>query len=291
MGELTHWSPQCLRSCMQLVKSRPCLTMSIESSTNGLPDVYYDLGAVFSKEKASRLPPHRLGECAIELLPNTTPPSRVYPLSLPETHAMDDYIKEALAVGHIRPSTSPATAGFFFVEKKDGGLRQCIDYRGLNAITVHYHTRCLRATTRRPHLHQTGSAKPAHLTSEGQTQKTFLDGPSPRGFHETQAELQHCPILLHPDPESPFTVEVDASNTGIGAVLSQRIGGSGKLHPCTFYSRKLSTAERNYNVGNRERLYQGRPRGMAPLVRGSSSPLSGSHRPLELGVPTGSEMP
>ncbi|KAK3536276.1 hypothetical protein QTP86_001378 [Hemibagrus guttatus] len=159
MGELTHWSPQCLRSCMQLVKSRPCLTMSIESSTNGLPDVYYDLGAVFSKEKASRLPPHRLGECAIELLPNTTPPSRVYLLSLPETHAMDDYIKEALAVGHIRPSTSPATAGFFFVEKKDGGLRQCIDYRGLNAITVHYHTRCLRATTRRPHLHQTGSAK------------------------------------------------------------------------------------------------------------------------------------
>ncbi|KAK3571359.1 hypothetical protein QTP86_008895 [Hemibagrus guttatus] len=51
---------------------------------------------------------------------------------------MDEYIKEALAPGHIHTSTSPAAAGFFFVVKKDGGLRPCIDYRGLNAITVRY---------------------------------------------------------------------------------------------------------------------------------------------------------
>ncbi|KAK3524777.1 hypothetical protein QTP86_004222 [Hemibagrus guttatus] len=51
---------------------------------------------------------------------------------------MEEYIEEALAVGHIRLSTSPATAGFFFVGKKDGGLRPCIDYRGLNAITIRY---------------------------------------------------------------------------------------------------------------------------------------------------------
>ncbi|KAK3548130.1 hypothetical protein QTP70_004868 [Hemibagrus guttatus] len=77
--------------------------------------------------------------CAIELFPNTTPPKcRVYPLSLPETNAMDEYIKEALALSHIRPSMSPAAVGFFFVEKKDGGLRPCINYRGLNAITVRY---------------------------------------------------------------------------------------------------------------------------------------------------------
>ncbi|KAK3571479.1 hypothetical protein QTP86_012366 [Hemibagrus guttatus] len=51
---------------------------------------------------------------------------------------MEEYIETALAAGHIRPSTSPAAAGFFFVGKKDGGLCPCIDYWGLNAITIPY---------------------------------------------------------------------------------------------------------------------------------------------------------
>lgn len=28
--------------------------------------------------------------------------------------------------------------GFFFAEKKEGGLRPCIDYRGLNQVTLTY---------------------------------------------------------------------------------------------------------------------------------------------------------
>ncbi len=50
---------------------------------------------------------------------------------------MDNYIEEALAAGIICPSTSPAGAVFFFVGKKVGGLCPCIDYRGLNKITIH----------------------------------------------------------------------------------------------------------------------------------------------------------
>lgn len=67
------------------------------------------------------------------------PKSKIYPLSHPETQAMEEYIKEALSSVFIRPSTSPATAGFFFVEKKDGGLRPCIDNHGLNNVTVKFH--------------------------------------------------------------------------------------------------------------------------------------------------------
>ena len=46
---------------------------------------------------------------------------------------------------------------------------------------------------------------------------------------------------------------MDASNIGVGAVLSQRAADD-KLHPCVFFSKKLSPAERHYDVGNRELL-------------------------------------
>ncbi|KAK3516468.1 hypothetical protein QTP70_016492 [Hemibagrus guttatus] len=131
---------------MQLGRSR--LTEE-ECRPRGPPRRCYNCGStghlsptfekVFSEERASRLPEHQEWDCAINLLPNTSlPKGRIYPLLLPESEAMEDHIEGALAAGHIRSSTSPAAAGFFFVEKKDGGLRPCIDYRGLNSITVRY---------------------------------------------------------------------------------------------------------------------------------------------------------
>ena len=34
------------------------------------------------------------------------------------------------------PAQSPFGAGVLFARKKDGGMRLCIDYRGLNSITI-----------------------------------------------------------------------------------------------------------------------------------------------------------
>ncbi|KAK3519786.1 hypothetical protein QTP70_004949 [Hemibagrus guttatus] len=142
-GELARWSPTCLRECLRDPVARPCRTSCIEEANpvvhGHLPKPYADFREVFSVERAARLPAHQAWDCAIDLLLNTSlPKGRIYPLSLPESKAMEDYIEGALAAGHIWPSTSPAAAGFFFVGKKDGGLRPCIDYRGLNAITVRY---------------------------------------------------------------------------------------------------------------------------------------------------------
>ena len=43
---------------------------------------------------------------------------------------------ELLAKGYIRQSKSPYGAPVLFVDKKDGKLRLCVDYRALNKVTV-----------------------------------------------------------------------------------------------------------------------------------------------------------
>ncbi len=134
------WSSFCLAQCLGAAFS-PVMSCSVLQeelvSLAGVPEAYHDLGAVFSKSQASSLPPHRPYDCAIDLLPGTSPPKgRLYSLSRPEREAMERYIHDSQVAGIIRPSSSPAGAGFFFVGKKDGSLRPCIDYRGLNDITV-----------------------------------------------------------------------------------------------------------------------------------------------------------
>ncbi|KAK3509259.1 hypothetical protein QTP70_027039 [Hemibagrus guttatus] len=423
-GELVRWSHACAERCLQNLVSRPCRTTCVRETSpptpGHLPQAYTEFREVFCKERAARLPAHQPWDCAIDLLPNASPPrGRVYPLSLPESKTMEEYIETALAAGHIRPSTSPAAASFFFVGKKDGGLRPCIDYRGLNSITVPYpyplplvpaaleqlrgariftkldlrsaynlvrfrkgdewktafhtthghyeyrvmpfgltnaaavfqalingvfhdllgrwviayiddilvysnspeehvrHVREVLSRLQRHHLyvklekcefHRTTVTFLGYVISQRGVEmdavkvRSVTEWPAPTTIRELQRflgfanfyrrfirnystvagpltsllsgkpkrlswtdqaraafqQLKDCftsaPILRHPDPDLPFVVEVDASSSGLGAILSQRHGEPGKLHPCAFYSRKLTAAEANYDVGNRELL-------------------------------------
>lgn len=41
-----------------------------------------------------------------------------------------------------------------------------------------------------------------------------------------------------PDPDITYVIEFDASEVGLGSVLSQWHGSPGKLHPCAFFSCK-----------------------------------------------------
>ncbi|KAK3561539.1 hypothetical protein QTP86_007783 [Hemibagrus guttatus] len=45
-----------------------------------------------------------------------------------------------------------------------------------------------------------------------------------QAFNTLKTAFTTAPLLVHPDPELPFIVEVDASTTGVGAVLSQQQG-------------------------------------------------------------------
>lgn len=73
-------------------------------------------------------------------------------------------------------------------------------------------------------------------------------------FKQLKQAVTTAPLLKHPDPTKPFTVEVDASETGIGAILLHRFWDKPELHPVAFFSRKRSSAEQNYDMGNRELL-------------------------------------
>jgi hypothetical protein len=74
------------------------------------------------------------------------------------------------------------------------------------------------------------------------------------GYFDTfKKAFTSTPILIHPDPAKPFTVETDASDFALGAILSQS-GIDGLLHPVTFYSQKLTSAEINYQVYDKELL-------------------------------------
>ncbi len=331
---------------------------------------------------------------------------------------MKKYISDSLTSGFIRPSSSPAGAGFFFVGKKDGSLRPCIDYRGLNSITVKntyplplmssaferlqgvsiftkldlrnaYHLVRIREgdewktafNTPRGHFEYLvmpfglsnspavfqalvndvlrdmvdqfiyvylddilifSSSLQEHVQHVRQVLQRLLENglfvkaekcdfhaqsvpflgyivsvegmrvdpekikavvewPSPdsrkalqrflgfanfyrrfiRNFSQLAApltaltsprttfrwsdtaeavftKLKGCfvsaPILITPDPSRQFVVEVDASEVGVGAVLSQRSPSDDKMHPCAFLSHRLSPAERNFDIGNRELL-------------------------------------
>ncbi|GBG90653.1 hypothetical protein CBR_g51001 [Chara braunii] len=73
----------------------------------------------------------------IEIEPGSrTPKGAVYMMSPRELEELRKQLDELLEKGWIRPSSSPFGAPVLFVPKKEGELRMCIDYRGLNAITV-----------------------------------------------------------------------------------------------------------------------------------------------------------
>ena len=61
---------------------------------------------------------------------------KIHPLSPDEQKATNDFIEENLRTGKIGPSSSPQASSFFYVGKKDLGLRPCQDYRYVNEHTI-----------------------------------------------------------------------------------------------------------------------------------------------------------
>jgi hypothetical protein len=71
-------------------------------------------------------------------------------------------------------------------------------------------------------------------------------------FDTLKDKLTTTPVLLIPDPMKPFTLTTDASDFAIGAVLTQDQGKGEQ--PVAYESRKLSPAEQNYAMHEKELL-------------------------------------
>ncbi|KAI2645968.1 Transposon Tf2-8 polyprotein [Labeo rohita] len=392
--DIIHWSQKCSTHCLFHLphpRSIPTTVASTQIESPEpviMPEIPAEYRAhqdVFSKLATTHLPPHRPWDCAIDLLPGAQQPKgKVYPLSITERQAMENYITEALNQGFIHPSTSPAASSFFFMELCGSQVFTKLDLRsaynlvcihegdewktafitptghyeyqvmpyGLsispsvfqtfmnkvfreflhrfvvvyiddiliysrNMAEHHQHVQQVLHKLRHHQLYlklekcefhkssvqfldyninsegvlldqgkvdaiqnwpQPDSMKAlqcflgfanfyrrfikdhssiiAPLTSllRGKPRRLTWDPTAHEAFQHIKKLFSTAPLLHHPDPNLPFTVEADASTTGVGAVLSQAVGDSTVLHPCAFFSRKLSPAEQNYDVGNRELL-------------------------------------
>lgn len=71
-------------------------------------------------------------------------------------------------------------------------------------------------------------------------------------FLKIKQALVSAPVLRSPDFSKVFTIQCDASDVGLGGVLTQEL--EGEEVAIAFCSRSLSRAERNYSVTQRELL-------------------------------------
>ena len=94
-------------------------------------------------------------------------------------------------------------------------------------------------------------AKPLHKLTE-LNRKFVWDADCNAAFDKLRRALISTPILAYPEEEGLFTLDTDASNNGLGAVLSQDQNGVEKV--ISYYSKAFSSAERNYCVTRRELL-------------------------------------
>ncbi|CAI7758786.1 unnamed protein product, partial [Closterium sp. NIES-54] len=108
-----------------------------EELTRGVEKLLEKISGVFPEDLPAGLPPKRVADHRIELIPGSTPPVRpIYKMSAVELKELKKQLEDLLAKEFIQPSSSPYASPVLFVRKKDGSLRMCVDYRGLNKITV-----------------------------------------------------------------------------------------------------------------------------------------------------------
>src|SRR5271168_1756144 len=107
-----------------------------------LPKHFHEFLDVFDRTRAEKLPPlrgkgidHHIEIEKKDGQEQEVPWGPLYKMSRDELLVLRHTLTDLLDKQFIRVSNSPAAAPVLFVRKPGGGLRFCVDYRGLNRIT------------------------------------------------------------------------------------------------------------------------------------------------------------
>ena len=96
-----------------------------------------DYEDVFPSDLPAGLPPKRALTHGINIIPGSKPISKPpHHLNASEASEVEWQLADYVQRGFIWPSLSPWASPILLVKKKDGSMRMCIDYRGVNAITI-----------------------------------------------------------------------------------------------------------------------------------------------------------
>jgi len=96
-------------------------------------------------------------------------------------------------------------------------------------------------------------ARPIIELTKDEFKKNFQwNGQAQEAFDELKRQITSAPILAHFDHSKMSYLEADSSDYVQGGCLSQM--KDGVLHPVAFFSRKLSPAECNYEIYDKELL-------------------------------------
>jgi len=79
-------------------------------------------------------------------------------------------------------------------------------------------------------------------------------GKKQAAFEDLKTAVTTALVLVSPQESDPFQIEADSSGFTTGAVLSQQSTTDGKWHPIVFYSKSLSSVERNYEIHDKQML-------------------------------------